>query len=202
MTKKDASPSALGAATLALDEKLQLIERLAADALHLPLDSEKNIARTAKALGEAAECQRDVLARVQAMIQALQVARERNEATANRLQARRVEVEGRSGDVDALMTRFAVLGKEAKELSDALSRVRKADDAGPAGDPAPAELEAVDARMTALLEQAADLARAAAEANLTDVGDRAEALRQQLQAARNKVKLLLQRLAERRSQIS
>ncbi len=203
MTKKPKTLSPLAEATLALDEKLERFEDLAAAAQRIPLNSQKNIERAAVAINESADCQNEVLAHIHALIQVLNAARDRNQATAAVLQTRGEAVQKRNDELGALLVRFAALGQAAKDISGAVTPLRgnDADNAG-AREGAVAELAQVDARMGEISAQAVELATAANEAELSDLAQQADSLRQQIASARNKVNLLLKKLEERKLALS
>ncbi len=196
--KKQKEPSALAKATLALDEKLEQFEELAAAAKRVPMNSQKNIERAANAVNASADCQNEVLALIHSMIQALNEARERNQATAAELQTRSEEVQKRNDELVALLGRFAEIGQSAKEISGAVTH-RDEIDTPAARDAAIAELRLAEAKMGDIAERAKELVQSAKEADIEDLANNADSLRQQVSAARNKVNLLLKKFEERAS---
>jgi len=186
---KNLSP--LAQAALALDEQLQQFEQLAAAAERIDLDSQRNIERAARAVNDAAECQDRVARDIGALMEALNAARDRNQASADRLRARGETVQRRTDEAGELLKRFAALGGEAREVSALVQATAK--QAGPS---AIAQLGAIEAELGRIAEAAAELSRDANAARMTDLGGQANSLRQQMQAASNKVGLLRQRLPE------
>ena len=193
-TKLD-SLSELGAAAAALDEALVRCETLAAEAGRVRLDSEKNLNRAARLLSDAAEGQEQVATHVRALVAAVESARQRQQVNAVALAARAEELQGRVGELQALMTSFSALGQEAKDLNLLMAEVfAKKKDAA-----AKAELlqglDTIHMRMAGAVATAETIAKAADEKQMVDVARQADAIRQQIHAARNKLELLRQSLA-------
>src|SRR5882672_9244183 len=106
----------MGLAAAALETELARFEGLAQTAMRTPLTSEKNIERAARATMDAAACQDRVASCVQALVTAVAEARDRQQATAERVLARAQEIQRRGEEVTALMQRFSSLGVEARDL--------------------------------------------------------------------------------------
>src|SRR5260370_40508500 len=104
-------------AVQALDEELERFEALAHTSERVPLTSERNLEKAASAINEAAESQKRVGAHSTALIEAITTARQQHDATANKVIARRDELEARANLFNEQLARFAQLGKEATEIS-------------------------------------------------------------------------------------
>jgi chromosome segregation ATPase len=192
---RDPEPSDLGAAAAALDDALVRCETLAAEAGRVRLDSEKNLNRAARLLSDAAESQDQVAAHVRSLVGAVEVARRRQQENAVALAARAEELQRRVNELGELMTSFSALGQEAKDLNLLMAEVfAKKKDAA-----AKAELlqglDAIHMRMTGAVTMAETITKAAADKQMVDVGRQADAIRQQIHAAKNKLELLRQTLA-------
>ncbi len=187
-----AASSPLSSAAIALDGELRRYFELSETARKMPLNSEKNLERAARAMTEAAESQDRVAAHVHALVGAIAVAREAQESSAAALAARAREMAGRATELGELLAQFASLGDEAKALNAMMQEA-----AGYKRDPYPgddadaqARLDAVRARMDEVATRAEDLATLADRKDLPDIGRQADSLRQQIQSARNKLGLL------------
>lgn len=189
---EDDQPESLTLASSALEKELARSDELARAARKIPLNSQKNIERASRALTEAAKSHEQAGQYVFALVAAVARARQLQEATAGEIHAQALEVQRRIAQLGVLARRFAELGREASALGamveDAV-RARKAskDAAGPGAAPL---LDEVHARMAQVLEGATDLTLAAKTDGLVDVARDADAIRQQVQAAKNKLTLL------------
>jgi hypothetical protein len=185
-------PSALAQAAIALDDELHNFEQLAATAHALPLTSQKNLDRAARATNEAADSQRRLGEHIRAFMEALNVARDQNQRTADTLQARGQEIQARVNELQALLARFAEIGNAAKELSSTV----KALGAEKRGPTTADRLKSVESGLARVVDDAQSLATAAKTASFPEVVAQVDSLRQQVLSARNKVALLIQKLGD------
>jgi hypothetical protein len=135
-----------------------------------------------------------------ALVQAIQVARERHEANVAALAARGDELQRRAEVITPLHERFAALGEVSRGVNDLVQKAAVLQkDARTAGETAELVtfIEGIETSMTALVDGARDLGKEAGEASATDVAQQADQLRQQAASARNKLGLLRKTLAER-----
>jgi hypothetical protein len=190
MAKPD-EKGALAEAATALEDELERFEQLAASSLRVPLDSQRNLDKAAHAAQDAGECQMRLGARIGALMEALTAARQRNAATAEKLDVRRREIQARTAEVQALIERFSELGEQAKQVSAALSAGRDTE-----GAPVVTDLGPILAQMSQVAENAAALTQASREAGFPELSGQVDGLRQQVLAARNKLKLLEERLSK------
>jgi hypothetical protein len=179
MTKKD-SPSDLAEVALALDRELQRFDDLSAQAARVKLDSEKGVERATEALARAAESQDRINAQVQRLVAAVQAARQKQEADAQALVARAQQIAARRGQYAVVLERMTALGQMAKDVQGLLAE-------------GPGRLDEVQERMQKVADDAAEIGKLAADQDMADLARQAEALRQQVLAARNKVSLLAQK---------
>ena len=187
-THKPTSP--LAASALALAEELERFEVLTESAHRIALTSQKNLERAAQNIQDAASCQVKVGEHLQAFMQALNAAREQNAATAERLKQRSEEIGARSQVLGSLTRRFGELGQEAASISSTVAEV--AHRQGP--EPPLTTLGEIETRLEKLAEQAATLLVDAREGDAPDLVSQVDSLKQQVQSARNKVKLLVEKL--------
>lgn len=167
----------LSEAALALDHELTRFEELAAQAARVKLNTEKNLERATDALTRAAESQDRINAQVQKLVAAVQSARQKQESDAAALMARAQEIAARRAQYAQVLQRMGALGGTAREVQDLLK-----EGAG--------KLDQVQDQMQKVADDAADIARVAAEQDMEDLTRQAEVLRQQVLAAKNKVALL------------
>jgi len=177
--------SELGLAAAALETELARFEELAQLAMRTPLNSEKNIERAARATMDAAACQDRVAERVQALVAVIADARDRQQATAERVVARAQEIQRRGEDVTALMQRFGALGGDARDLVTLMQGL-----AGLPKDDVAARIAEIQTKMTTVVADSEEVAKAALAIEMTDIARQADSIRQQLHAAKNRLKLL------------
>lgn len=190
---KEPARSPLAAAVQALDEELASFAQLAQSAQRVPLTSERNLDKAARAINDAARSQERVMAHIQALVEAIARARAEHEATAQALVARRDEVEARGARYRTQLGRFGALGQGAAAISAEVRRLGTAEGAPTAA--LVGELAAVRARLGGIVEGAAALGGEAAAERMEDLARQCDALKQQVQSALNKVKLLHDKLA-------
>jgi hypothetical protein len=191
--QRDTSP--LSEAAAALEAELRRFEELSSQAKKIPLDSEKNMQRAAKALQEAANCQEQTANLVRALVDTIGGARDRQQDTANGLLARAQELQARSDILQDLLARFRALGDDARDIQTLVSTANEQgkDDMNAAI----ATLETVKERMESIAGRATELANDAKEKGIVDIEREADSLRQQILAAKNKLGLLQQGLQQR-----
>jgi hypothetical protein len=203
-TDKAANPatasvaSDLGAAAAVLEGELRRFEELGEIARRLPLNSEKNLDRAARATQEAAEAQERVAAAVNALIGAITGARQRQEGHALGILERAKEIQARTVEFQDLMKRFGALGEEARGIHVLVQEAAalKNED-GSVGTEALGRLQQVADRMGTIVATAQDVAKDAQARGIEDIARQADGLRQQVQSARNKLLLLQQNLVAR-----
>src|SRR5215468_1907729 len=114
MTKAE-KPSELSEAAMALDHELRRFEELSAQAAKIRLNTEKSVERATDALSRAAESQDRINAIVRRLVEAVNEARQKQEADARALVARAQEVAARRQQFAEVLRRMAGLGQMAKE---------------------------------------------------------------------------------------
>ncbi len=174
-------------------------EDLTAGVRKMPLDTQKAIQRAAKTTTETASGQERVDRALGALVEAIKAVQKRHEANVAALQVRGEEIGQRAGEFSALYERFAALGDEGKRVNlrvlEAAAAQRDADTPEKIG-ALVATIAGVEEEMTRLVDGARELGQAATAASITDVAAQADALRQQVAAARNKMGLLRKSLSE------
>jgi hypothetical protein len=180
---------------MALEEELQRMGAMAREALQVPLDSQRNLARAAEKLGELAAIDERLQPLLKGLMTAVSDLVKEQQAQAEALAGRAEELRRRRDAYEALLARYGGLGKSALELNE-LVRAFASGAAVAAQGGRAAEgpsLENVQETMGKLVESAAEVAQAARNDDFEDLAAQADALRQQLLAARNKLGLLAAR---------
>jgi chromosome segregation ATPase len=182
-------PSELITAAGALRDGLRRFEKVVENLLKLPLNSQSNLERAAKLLTQAAEAEEQLGGEVRSLMSAIAALRDLQQQQAEAVKARARELEQRTEVYQSLMLRFGALGREAAGLNEVMQRVARARDAGDA-DALLAALQEANAGMTQVAQNAQSLTEEAEREQYGDVARHADALRQQLLSARNKMNLL------------
>ncbi len=180
MASKKEPDSPLVAAARALEAELAAFERAARALAKAPLDSQRHLERAGQLLGEIGEGEERLGGRLSALVQVIAAARDAREAQVAGIRARALEIERRTGEFQALVTRCAALGERASALNTRLAGVSEA--------PSPELLDDVDQTLTTLLEDAEALWVDTRAAGFTDVSKLAESLRQQFAATRARLR--------------
>jgi hypothetical protein len=189
-------PTGITGSATALDAELKRYLELAAAAIKIPLSSEKNIERAARAITEAAESEKRVLSQVQELVGAITTAREAQQASTEALNVHAAAVSQRREELAILLARFEKLGEVAKTLNVVIQRVAgyKANPFGPDAvgemDEMKKALADVETGMGTVATHAQTLATEATQASFEDLARQAESLRQTVLAAKNKLSLL------------
>src|SRR5262249_23053466 len=187
-------PSELISAATALDAELQRFEQLSESIQRTPLNSEKNLGRASRTLTEIAQVGEALQARISSLVGAIAGFRQKQEAHAEAVRRRAEELQERGTVLKELLTEYGALGEKARELNLHLQSVKGSqDNEGEALFP---QFQDLESRVTHLVDAAQNLFDRAESSGFTDIAHQADGLRQQLQAIRNKLKLLQQRLAQ------
>jgi chromosome segregation ATPase len=194
---KPAEAPPLVAAAEAFDETLQRFAALANGLRKGTLDSQRNLERAAETLKEVASCEEELQAHAQALMSALGSARDAQQAQAETVRVRALEIQSRSEDLARLMRGFEAIGRDAAALNASAqqlaARKRTPDEMVKDGELL-AGLDELHERMTAVLGAGETLAGEARTADFDDLAAKVDSLRQQILAARNKINLLKEAL--------
>ena len=188
MTKSPKQTSRLVEAATAFDEHLRAFQALVTSAGQAQLNSQRNIEKAALTATEAAKHQQQLGQLIGVFVEALNEAREENQRSTTLLEARGQEIRRRGDELTALRERMAVIAAQGAEISAAVRSVT-ADPGRRRAELVP-ELAEIESRMNASVDEATQLHEDSKSAGFTDVSSEVDSMRQQLQSARNKVKLL------------
>jgi len=187
----------LAAAAAALENELERYDETVTELQKLPLTSDKTLQRARKVLEQCAGHQEKLAVLLPAFAQAMQQAQLRQQqcmdATAQGTEKIRTRFEGRM----ALLERVAALGQSAQDINEPVAAVMSAQ----AEERTPAELlkslEDVGARTEAVIAEADAVHKLAQDGDWQDIARDTDALKQQLQSARNKVLVAQRNIASR-----
>jgi hypothetical protein len=191
--KPKPTDSPLVASAHAFHETLTRFAALADGLRKGTLDSQRNLERAAEALKQVAGCEEELQANAQALMAALGAARDAQQAQAEAIRVRALEIQGRSEELARLMRGFEAIGQDAAALNASAqqlaARKRTPDEMVRDGELL-AGLDELQERMTAVLTSGEQLAADARAADFEDLSRKVDSLRQQILAARNKIGLL------------
>lgn len=197
MSRQEEPPSPLVDAVRAFDEQLRKFTEAAEAARRRPLDSRRNLERALESLKEAAQAEGTLEACARDLLQALNDARDRQQAEALSVQARAREIETRFSAYQALIGRYQHLGADAVALSERAQELmgrRPLPEEGAAPGPVDPEVASGLTELEQRLSQAREGARALREdadaSGFEEVAREGHAVEQTLAAVRNKVLLL------------
>jgi hypothetical protein len=191
------TPGPLTAAAAALDAELVRYEELSRGLAETPLDSQKNLQRSKNAMEECAESERRLSAALATLLEAMNAAQKRQERAMQETLSAAQRVQARVSEFAAFMERFAALGLRARDLNVPVAEIlEKRATGGDAGDLLGGLKDVVE-KMTQISEDAEAAAKDAQAAGWVDVARDADALKQQVQSAKNKVVLAQGRVAAR-----
>jgi chromosome segregation ATPase len=185
--------SELAIAAARLDAELRRFEELVTLLTRTAFDSKKGLERAARTLADAIESRDRVATEVGRLVSAVATARDRQQATADRLQARALELQERTAVIASLFERFGALGEDARAMNALLQQASSAYGAAEGERPtaeALARFDDVHARMGDVATKASELAESARQDGVVDIAQQADAIRQQVHATRNRLGLL------------
>jgi hypothetical protein len=185
----------------AFDETLRRFGALVESAGRAELDSGEGLARAAGALEKVAACEEEIQQRAQALSAALTAAREAQETQTQAIGTRALEVQKRTEEYANLLRRLEGVGQSAADLNagaQKLAAARKVERQMPQETISATllELGELETQMQSVAGATETLASDARGARFDDVARKADALRQQLLAARNRVLLLREALTQ------
>jgi hypothetical protein len=195
MPSSSKKAGALTLAATAFEEELLRYEELSAEMQRTHITSEKVLNRAKRALADLAESEQKLAAHVSALLQAMEADRKRQQLAAEESAQGLARVQERAQQFTSLMERFVLLGQRAREVNEPVAAViaRKAEGAGKSE--LLEGLQTVTARMDVIVSEADALARDAQDGEWQDIAREADALKKQVQAAKNKVSLAQQKFS-------
>jgi hypothetical protein len=179
--------SPLVVAAAALDEELRRYDSLADEAKRSHIDSAKTLERAVRIIQESTGRNETVQDKLRGLVAEIEAARIRQVESLNTLLEAAQRTQARSEQYDALLKRFAALGESARQVNALAVEVdtqRRAD----AGETELVErLGTMETQMAGVVAEANALAALASEQDWSDLARQADAVRQQVLAAKNKI---------------
>jgi hypothetical protein len=199
LTKKkvDERPALVLAAEVLCSELAHFAD-LGATLDHEAFGTQKSIDRGANALRQVGECETRIGRALTDLVQAINVVRDEQAKTAERIAARAKELEVRGATLRDLAARYEGLGGVAAQVSAAIRSLPTKPPSENGGSDSASDAAAALPELIQSVARAAEAAKVlssdAESQGFPDVGRNAETLRQQILAAQNKMNLLLKKL--------
>jgi hypothetical protein len=189
--------SPLVAAAAAIDEELREYDELAREAKRVEFDGEKALARATRILQEATTRQPRIQEKLRALVDEIQAAQARQQQSLDVLVDVSRGLAIRAAEFEALMTRFAALGESAKAVNQLTTQLSARRHEGAPDTELLEGLRSLEERISAVVVDAEGLARDAKQSSWPEIALQAEAVRQQVFAAKNKLALAQRTVSER-----
>jgi transcriptional regulator NrdR family protein len=196
MPKPNATSPLVVAAT-AIDEELREYDELAREAKRVEFDGEKALTRATRILQEATTRQPRIQEKLRALVGEIQAAQARQQQSLDVLVEVSRGLATRAAEFEALMTRFAALGESAKAVNQLTSQLSARRNDGAPDTELLEGLRSLEERISAVVVDAEGLARDAKQSSWPEIALQAEAIRQQVCAAKNKLALAQRTVSER-----
>ena len=191
---RNGTEGALAEAARALEAEVEHFESVVVEGRGLEMTTEQTLQRARSLLESCAECEQRMASQLQAFVTAMQGVQERQRRGMDAVAEIAAKVQGRIEGRNTLLDRFSALGAKAGEMTEPMSRVL-----APSPSVAPpaviAALQQIVARTDEIVAEADRVAREAREGEWADIAREADALKQQVESARNKVLQVQRRVA-------
>lgn len=175
--KKETRPELVRCAE-ELETELRSFERVAAEIAAIPLDSQKNLERGSRGLGDLARVEERLQVALNNLLRGLDGNRQRQQASVEAVQAWAVDLQARTAEYGELARSFEALGPEIAAVSETLRLVGTVDAPTPS---------AIRDQIMAVSEKAGAVRRDAEERGFKDVARLAQSREEQLASAARKL---------------
>ncbi len=186
MAERKEVPSLVAAAT-ALDDELRAFDEIARQAREQRMNSQKTLSRTAAVLSESVAARDRIEAGVRRLVAEIGQAQQRQEASVQALVDVATELERRTKNREALLTRFAGLGASAARVNTMAADLATRRNEGAAEAEVLDLLREIEGQMTQVAAEADELTEIAEKDEWPEIARQGDAVRQQVNAAKNKL---------------
>jgi hypothetical protein len=197
MTKPPEEKEPLVTAAVALMEELSRYEKLTDEVSRTAVNSEKTLVRATRAVQDASECHQRIMEHVGALSAAMTQVRSRQENDVTRMADAARKLSDRAATFQSLIGRYGALADNARSLNVRASEIVARKASGADGRELLQAIGEILARADEIVARAEELAEAARSGDFDDLARSADALKQQMQSARNRITLAQRALAER-----
>ena len=197
MTAPKPVPASLVSAAQTFEDELRHLEDLALQLERAPISSQKTLQRSGTLLEDAGRTHERLGECLAALIAAVETTRARQQTALDRVLAETRRVQTRNQQYRELMDRFAALGARANEANGPVTSIVAQKDAGATAEDLLQALALVESLTEGVVADAEAVEQSAREGDWPDIAREAQALRQSMHAARNKVSLARRGVAGR-----
>jgi hypothetical protein len=194
---KPSPKSRLVAAAAAIDEELGEYDELAREARGVELNGEKGLTRAAGILEDATKRQPQIQEKLRALVGEIEAAQGRQQQSLDVLVEVSRALATRAAEFEALMTRFASLGESARAINQLTGQLSARKAEGAPDSELLEGLRLLEGHINAVVVDAEGLAKDAESSSWPDIARQADAVRQQVGAAKNKLALAHRTVSER-----
>jgi hypothetical protein len=194
---KSNAKSRLVAAAAAIDEELGEYDELAREAKRVELNGEKGLTRAAGILEDATKRQPQIQEKLRALVGEIEAAQGRQQQSLDVLVEVSRALANRAAEFEALMTRFAALGESARGINQLTSHLSARKNEGAPDSELLEGLRALEGRIDVVVADAEGVAKDAEGGDWPDIARQADAIRQQVTSAKNRLTLAHRAVSER-----
>ncbi len=187
MATTSQAQQALTAAAAVFEDELSRYEKICTELSRGKVVSQKTLSRTQRLLGESVECEEELGAKLRLLLEAMNGARDRQQASMEKALAAAQDLQKRADMFTQLLSRVSALGEQAREISGPVAEVVAEKDAGASPDRLLSLLNGVSTKMTAIIQEAVAIEKAADEDDWPEITREVRSLKQQVQSAHAKV---------------
>ncbi len=187
----------LTSAAAALENELRHYEETVTELQKLPLTSDKTLQRARKVLEECAAHQEKLAVLLPEFAQAMHAAQVRQQQCMDMTAEGTTKIKTRFEERMALLERVAALGQRAQDINEPALAVMSGQEENRSPTELLKSLEDVTTRTEAVIAEADAVHKLAQEGDWQDIARDTDALKQQLQSARNKVLVAQRNIAAR-----
>jgi chromosome segregation ATPase len=189
--------SRLVAAAAAIDDELGEYDELAREVRRVELNGEKGLTRAASILEDATKRQPQIQEKLRALVGEIEAAQGRQQQSLDVLVEVSRALATRAAEFEALMTRFAALGESARGINQLTGQLSARKSEGAPDSELLEGLRSLETRIEGVIVDADGLAKDAERTSWPDIARQADAIRQQVGAAKNKLALAHRTVSER-----
>lgn len=188
------SGPSLAEAASEFEQELVRFEELAANLARLTVTSEKTLQRARQGLDACAESEQRLAGNLVAFGRAMQAFQERQQRCMNSVLDSAKRIEARHLARKELLGRVGALGQRANDVTGPMERLSQG---GVGAAELMTSMKDIATQLESVIAEAGEVAGAAQQAEWLDIARDVDLLKQQLQAARNKVLLAQRDMANR-----
>jgi hypothetical protein len=185
--KQTARESPLVVAATALDDELRRFDALADEAKGVQISSSKTLERAIKIVQETTGRHESLQGTLRELVKEIEAARVRQVDSLNVLLEAAKQTQVRSVQYEGLLKRFAALGESARGMTTQAAEARARQDAGAGEAEARNSLAAMEIAMAGVVAEAEALTVLAGDQGWDDLKAKADGVRQQVLALKNKM---------------